>query len=191
MVLRPLGHRLPACPDVRAAFNHSSFWLQHRGPPHSMQISVMQQKMPHTEPVNGPERTAPCVYGRKLKNQADITTLLPSSQMNRYTSVFAAFSAAARVNKIVCSGFTVTKVEHYTQIFKINIKHAHLLLENSPRSDTWFVLKCLSGTSISTTYYTIPSSSFKFSENTPFMIRILRVTIDEYQTTASATLTEK
>lgn len=24
---------LPACPDVRAAFNHSSFWLQLQGPP--------------------------------------------------------------------------------------------------------------------------------------------------------------
>lgn len=65
MVLRPLGHRLPACPDVRAAFNHSSFWLQRRGPPHSMQISVMQQKLPHTELVTGPERIVPCVYSRK------------------------------------------------------------------------------------------------------------------------------
>lgn len=35
---------LPACSTVSAAFNHSSFWLQLREPPHSIQISVMQER---------------------------------------------------------------------------------------------------------------------------------------------------
>ena len=39
---------LTACPAVSGAFNHSSFWLQLWGPPHSMQISVMQQQRCHT-----------------------------------------------------------------------------------------------------------------------------------------------
>lgn len=119
MVLRPLGHRLPACPDVRAAFNHSSFWLQRRGPPHSMQISVMQQKLPHTELVTEPERIVPCVYSRKQggrrkkkKNQVDITTLLPSSQIHRY-HFFA--SVSARLTEKTTTWFMFPKVKHYTE----------------------------------------------------------------------------
>ena len=42
---------LPAC----LPFNHSSFWLSLQGPPHSMQISVMQQGS-HTQSQREPKR---------------------------------------------------------------------------------------------------------------------------------------
>lgn len=60
---------LPACPVVSWAFNHSSFWLQRRPPPHPP-FNANQchaARMPHSEPVTGTQRTVPCVCGRKHK----------------------------------------------------------------------------------------------------------------------------
>lgn len=68
---------------------------------------------------------------QEAENQADTTTLLPSSQIDRYKS--ALFFAAACVNKTVSSW--LTKIEHYTQIFKMK----HLLTccwKTGPWSDT-------------------------------------------------------
>lgn len=122
MVLRPLGHRLPACPDVRAAFNHSSFWLQRRGPPHSMQISVMQQKLPHTELVTEPERIVPCVYSRKQggrrkeKKKKKIRSTSPRYFLHhRFIDTIFFASVSARLTEKTTTWFMFPKVKHYTE----------------------------------------------------------------------------
>lgn len=108
---------LPACPAVSAAFNHSSFWLQVRG--HLIQCkSVSCSKDATHRACHWAREDSPMCLWQEAENQADITTLLPSSQIDRYKSVFAPFSAAAWVNKTVSSWFTVTKLWHFTQIFK-------------------------------------------------------------------------
>ncbi|MEQ2239307.1 hypothetical protein ILYODFUR_002977 [Ilyodon furcidens] len=123
MVHRPLGHRLPGCPHVRAVFNHSSFRLQFQEgrttmgeTPHSMQISVMQEKMPHTEPVSGPDRTVPCVLGRKQK----IRPTSPHYSRHRRsidTSLFLGCFLGKRDEPV--ADLLLQKVKHYTQISKI------------------------------------------------------------------------
>lgn len=79
----------------------------------------------------------------------------------------------------------VTKLEHYTHIFKTikrneNIKYAHMMLKNSPQSNSCFALVGHNGTSTNVIYYTVPSSSFKFPENTSLMIRLLWGGVAEY-----------
>lgn len=68
MVLRPLGHRLPACLlYCQCGFQSFIFLAPAPGATPFNSNQCHAGKMPHTEPVTGPLRTVPCIYGRKQK----------------------------------------------------------------------------------------------------------------------------
>lgn len=100
-----------ACPAVSGSFNHSSFWLQLQGPPHSMQISVMQQRC-HTVSLSLGHRRRSHVFvaGSRKSGRHHHTTSFIADRYN----AFALFSAASWVNKWVSSWFKVTMTENYT-----------------------------------------------------------------------------
>lgn len=78
MVLRPLGHRLPACLPALLSVDLSIIHLSGfgtRGHPHSMQIA---QPDCHWDTADSPM----CLW-QEAENQADVTTRLPSLQVDR------------------------------------------------------------------------------------------------------------
>lgn len=126
MVLRPLGHRLLACPAVSAAFNHSSFWLQLQAP-----HRPVRAKTSHSEsPLSQRGRRAFTAGSRKSDHD---TT---SYRADRYTQVCLRSTSCCHLDKQLVSAVYLW-FERYAQISQTirrneDIKHAHLLLENSP-----------------------------------------------------------
>lgn len=187
MVLRPLGHRLLACLPALLLAELSIIHLSgssSRGHPHSMQISIMQQRC-HTLSLSLGHR------GQSHKFTAGSRKIRPTSPhyflhlWSIDTSLFfAPFSAAALVNKRVSGWFTGTKIEQTlrSNISKTTEQNVNTLTcrwKMVPVVVT-LVLCFRCTTSAGLIYDTVASSSFKFPENTSLMIWLLWVGVAEY-----------
>lgn len=107
MVLRPLGHRLPALPALppclpccRCSFQ--SFIFLAAAPNSTPFNAARMPHTPHTPSVSGSEQTVPLSLWQEAQNQVNNTTL-PSPYVERYRIVSAFFSTAVKVNNPVAA----------------------------------------------------------------------------------------